>query len=100
MEVKGRFPASPTLMVSFTFFTSVGKGGGGAGERGRERERGGERNCSLMFPLLFRPLRTGVSFSATFSYGGPIIVIKLPEKLIRQTIRARFLKSRLALIQD
>ena len=43
MEVKGRFPASPTLMVSFTFFTSVGKGGGGGGGGGGGLVRGGER---------------------------------------------------------
>ena len=52
MQVKGRFPASPTLMVNFTFFMPVGKGGGGGGGRGGERAGGGERNCSLVFPLL------------------------------------------------
>ena len=51
MQVKGRFPASPTVMVSFTFFMPVGKGGGGV-VRGGERTWGGERNCSLVFPLL------------------------------------------------
>ena len=72
MQVKGRFPASPTLMVNFTFFMPVGKGGGGVGwggsERGRERAWGGERNCSLVFPLLVGlTLANWVSYSATFS---------------------------------
>ena len=59
MQVKGRFSASPTLMVSFTFFMPVGKGGGGGG---------GERNCSLVFPLLVGlTLANWVSYSATFS---------------------------------
>ena len=75
MEVKGRFPASPTLTVSFTFFMRVGKGGGGGGGGGgvgrggeRERERGCERNCSLVFPLLVGlTLANWVLYSATFS---------------------------------
>ena len=68
MQVKGRFPASPTLMVSFTFFMPVGKGGGGVVVRGGERASGGERNCSLVFPLLVGlTLANWVSYSATFS---------------------------------
>ena len=66
MQVKGRFPASPTLMVSFTFFMPVGGGGGVV--RGGERAWGGERNCSLVFPLLVGlTLANWVSYSATFS---------------------------------
>ena len=68
MQVKGRFPASPTLMVSFTFFMPVGRGGGGGGGWGGERAWGGERNCSLVFPLLVGlTLANWVSYSATFS---------------------------------
>ena len=67
MQVKGRFPASPTLMVSFTFFMPVGKGGGVV-VRGGERAWGGERNCSLVFPLFVGlTLANWVSYSATFS---------------------------------
>ena len=68
MQVKGRFPASPTLMVNFTFFMPVGKGGGGGVVRVRERAGGGGRNCSLVFPLLVGlTLANWVSYPATFS---------------------------------
>ena len=67
MQVKGRFPASPTLMVNLTFFMPVGKGGGGGGRVG-ESAWGGERNCSLVFPLLVGlTLANWVSYPATFS---------------------------------
>ena len=80
-----------------------GGGGGGGGGRGGERAWGGERNCSLVFPLFVGLTLANYCryrIQPLLAYGDPIIVIKLPEKLIRQTITAQFLKSRLASIQD